>query len=106
MRYFVMSTQRREETKLSSVVNFFRNKQHWPLLLVLVVLLVWAQFGAPNLGQQSFNSIAEFKSPYLGALDFGKPGEPVAKRVVIVVVDGLRLDTSRQLPTFNRLRAQ
>ncbi len=102
----MMGAQGRGESRLTSIVNFFRNKQNWPLLLFLALLLLWAKFIAPDLGQSSFTSIALFKSQYLSALPTGNPGDPVAKHVVIFVADGLRVDTSRTLPTFNQLRAQ
>jgi len=90
----------------SSLIAFFRRPHNWPIVLILLALLLWARFAAPALGQASFNSLAYFDSPYLGALPAGRSGETIAEQVVIVVLDGLRLDASRQMPTLNRMRTQ
>ena len=34
------------------------------------------------------------------------PGQPVVKKVIFIVIDALRDDTSRKLPALNRLREQ
>jgi len=84
---------------------FFRKPHHWPIVVIPLTLLLWARFGAPALGQASFDSLTEFDSPYLGALPAGGSGEAVARQVVIVVLDGLRLDVSQEMPTLNQMRA-
>ncbi|MHB1004943.1 MAG: alkaline phosphatase family protein [Chloroflexota bacterium] len=91
---------------MSSVILFFRRKENWPIFVFPLLLMLWAQFGAPALGLASFTSAMLPTSPYLGALPSGAVGSPIAPRVVVVVVDGLRLDTSRQMPFLNSLRAQ
>ncbi len=92
--------------------DFFRKKENWPIVLIPLALLLWAQFGAPNLGLATYNGLLYYNSPYrgnsplVGKLPNGKSGEPVAKRVILIVVDALRDDISRKLPTFNKLRQQ
>ena len=91
---------------MTRIVGFFRRWQNLPVLIIPALLLVWAQFIAPELGSASFTALALFNSPYLGELPSGAPAEAVTERVVIVVIDGLREDVSRQMPTLNRLREQ
>lgn len=79
---------------------------NWPLLLIPLVLLIAGRVGAPQLGLVSYKSATEFASPYLAELQPGTAGEPVTSHVVFVVVDGLRVDTSRQMANLNQLRAR
>ncbi len=74
------------------------------LVLVPIVLLAWARLGAPQLTRYSWDAVAEYRSPYLSAIAPGQEGDAVSRRVVLVVVDALRADASRTLPTLNRLR--
>jgi len=97
---------------MQSVWKFLRAKGNWPILAIPVLLLLWARFGAPNLGLTTFNSLSYFNSPYtensplVGPLPQGKPGDPVTKRVILIVVDALRDDVSRKMPSLNKLREQ
>lgn len=92
---------------IASLVAFFRRRQNLPVLLIPVLLLVWARFAAPQLGEASFTAVALFPSPYTNPLpNPGIPGEPVSQNVLIIVVDGLRVDVSQQMPTINALRQQ
>lgn len=54
----------------------------------------------------SWNAVVEYRSPFSSPLPFGAGGAPLARRVVVVVVDGLRLDSSRNMKTLNALRIQ
>jgi hypothetical protein len=90
---------------MSFVIAFFRRPQSWPIVMIPLGLLLWARLAAPALGQASLNSYAYFDSPYRGALPAGRSGEAIAEQVVIVVLDGLRVDASRQMPTLNQMRA-
>lgn len=74
------------------------------LVLVPIVLLAWARLGAPQLTLYSWDAVAGYQSPYLSAIAPGQEGDAVSRRVVVVVVDALRADASRTLPTLNRLR--
>lgn len=95
---------------MQSLFSFFRKAENWPLVVIPLCLLLWSQFGAPNLGLMTFNSVSYYNSPYRGdspliqKLTPGQPGEPVAKHVVLIVVDALRDDTSREMPTIESLR--
>jgi hypothetical protein len=89
---------------MSSIIAFFRKPQSWPVILIPVGLLVWAGFVAPVLVRESFYSLVFFDSPYQAALPMRRAGEAIAEQVVIVVVDGLRVDASQRMPTLNRMR--
>ena len=91
---------------MKSLAAFFRRRQNLPILIIPLLLLVWGRFGAPALGQASFTDVALFDSPYRTALPLGNPGQAVTTHIVVIVIDGLRLDISQQLPTLNQLRAQ
>ncbi len=79
--------------------------------LIISLVAFFALSGKPlvtPLIEQGFNSIAyDYKSPYLTTPLAPGPAGPrlVPGRVVIVIVDGLREDTSRQdMPGLNALR--
>lgn len=76
------------------------------LLRVLLVplLLAGLGFGAQNLAIVVFQRTLDYPGPALGDLPPGQPTVPLSQRVVVVVVDGLREDTSHEMPTFQRLR--
>lgn len=80
----------------------------WPLAAITTVLLGWARFGATPLALASFESVTLFDSPFRGPLpDLAPPdGAPgLTRQIVLVVMDGLRVDASHALPTLQRLRA-
>ncbi len=77
------------------------------LLLVLILLiLAGAGYLAQKLTMIGWNSVVDYKSQYLAQLPRGSSSEPLALRVVLIVVDGLRLDVSRKLPNLNELRKE
>jgi hypothetical protein len=90
---------------MSSVIAFFRKPRNWPILIIPLGLLFWARIAAPALGQESYNSLVYFDGPYQASLPAGEAGEAIAEQVVIVVLDGLRVDASQQMPTLNQMRA-
>lgn len=91
-----------------------RSLPRWVIWIIVGLIISLAAFfvltGKPlvtPLIEQSFNALAyDYKSPYLAPLAPGPAGPRlVPGRVVIVVVDGLRQDTSRQaMPGLNALR--
>ncbi len=91
---------------MKSATAFFQQKRNLPILVIPLLLLIWGRLIAPALGEASFTNVALFDSPYRGALPLGNGGDAVADHVVVIVIDGLRLDVSQQLPTLNHLRAQ
>lgn len=69
-------------------------------------MLAAVGYGAWQLTDFSWNAVVNYQSPFAGPLPPGSGGPPQARRVVLVVVDGLRLDTSRTMDTLNALREQ
>jgi hypothetical protein len=76
------------------------------ILLLVLVLLVLAAIGyqAQNVAIIGWDSVVEYQTPYLTNLPRGSAAEPLAQRVVLVLVDGLRLDASRNMTRLNELR--
>jgi len=76
------------------------------ILLLVLVLLILAAIGyqAQNLAVMGWDSVVEYQTPYLTDLPRGSAAEPLARRVVLILVDGLRLDASRNMSRLNELR--
>lgn len=81
------------------------------LLLFGIILCLGLAFGAYSWTMAMMDSIYEYRSPLAG--NPPQPGEPLGtpatRRVVIVLVDGLRADTAYDaevMPTLDRLRSQ
>ncbi len=76
------------------------------ILLLVLVLLILAAIGyqAQNLAVIGWDSVVEYQTPYLTDLPRGSAADPLARRVVLVLVDGLRLDASRNMSRLNELR--
>jgi hypothetical protein len=72
--------------------------------LALVSLLA-AAGGARALQARGWDSVVHYRSPCAPLAVAGRAGPALTPRVLLVVVDGLRLDASRTLPTLERLRA-
>jgi len=72
------------------------------LLIVALSALGW---GAVRWALFSWNSVVEYRSPYLGVeLPPPPPTPPLTDRVVLVVIDGLRRDTAAAaMPTLQQL---
>jgi hypothetical protein len=61
---------------------------------------------AAGLGALEWQGFVGYRSPYTFDLPRGRPTPALTERVVLVIVDGLRVDVSRTLPTFVRLGEQ
>lgn len=100
-----------------------RSALSWVLLVVAIVLCLGTAYGAYQLADFAWNQVIDYKSLYVrepGTTDTSpttvwvpnelqasfNPSAPVlAKRVVLVIVDGMRDDVSRsEMGTLNRLR--
>ena len=73
--------------------------------MIPIVLLLWSRLGAPALVSASYQSYTQYEGVYRAGGTPGASGEPIVEQVVIFVVDGLRVDESRELLALNRLRA-
>ena len=80
-------------------------------LATAALLLVIGTWGAVQAGMSGADFMDDLDRP-LTALAASKPmvepppSPPLAERVVIVLIDGLRYDVSRDLPFLNELRAR
>jgi hypothetical protein len=75
---------------------------------VLAVVVALLALGGVGLGARVFaeyqwNRFVGYQSPYLFRISPGPETPPLTDEVVIVVVDGLRNDVARTLPTFRRV---
>lgn len=73
-------------------------------ILLIPLLLVGLGYGTQQLALMAFGQIQDYAPPPLSGLSPGPYSEPLSQRVVVVVVDGLREDTSRQMPTVQQMR--
>ncbi len=75
------------------------------LLVLMIVALLLAAVGANRLADTLVLSMYAYRSPVKGSLPPTREAtNPLAAQVVLVVIDGLRYDTSQQMPTLSSLR--
>lgn len=55
------------------------------------------------LANYQWGRVVDYESPYAAPLQRGEPTERLADHVVLVIVDGLREDVARELPTLTAL---
>ncbi len=90
--------------------------RNWIAVVFGLVACLGVAFGAYTLATYSWNQVVDYRGPYAKqALPAGEDplrtgaSDPAATaspgRVVLVIVDGLRVDTSRTMPTIQNLRA-
>jgi len=75
-------------------------------VLIIPLVLIGVGFVADRLTRYSWDQVVKYNSPFTAPLPYGPSGSALTERVVLVVVDGLRVDTSRTMATLNRLRTQ
>ena len=80
-------------------------KKFWKIILSVIGLLIIAP-ASYLWAMVLLDSLYKYESPFKEKLPFGQPTQPLVQRVVIVVVDGLRYDTSLEMPHLNSLRAE
>ena len=78
---------------------------HLSIVVIPIALLLWSRFGAPTLLSTSYQSYTQYEGIYRAGGTPGPSDDAIVEQVVIFVVDGLRVDESRELPALNRLRA-
>lgn len=95
----------------------------WPMLVLGVAACLGVAYGSYMLAGYSWGQVVAYESPYVRPLDspdatlsavyvpeqlkptLPNPGPALAGRVVLVIVDGMRLDISRSaMPGLNTLR--
>lgn len=88
----------------------------WLLALAALVASLVLAYGAYALAGYSWDQVVSYRSPYTGLTGAGFSGvrprldQPipgaVSRRVVVVLIDGLREDVSRTMPSIERIRAE
>ncbi len=74
-------------------------------IAICAAIVLTGAIGARVLASASWNSVVSYHTPYI--LQPRTPfGQRLVDHVLLVVIDGLRLDQSRELPEMNTLRAQ
>jgi hypothetical protein len=74
--------------------------------LILIVALTLFATLAETLRNNLWISYRNYNSPYLADLPAGTPRFPTTQRVVLVLVRGLRLEMTQQMPTLSALRSR
>ncbi|MCS7060327.1 MAG: alkaline phosphatase family protein [Anaerolineae bacterium] len=72
--------------------------------LILIVALTITASLARGFRDTMWAGYQGYVSPYLAVLPAGRPRPALSSRVVVIVIRGLRLDTSRQMEMLNALR--
>ncbi len=78
-------------------------KKFWKIILSVTVLLIIAP-GSYLWAMVLLDSLYKYQSPFKEELPPGQPTQPLVQQVVMVIVDGLRYDTSLEMPYLNSLR--
>jgi hypothetical protein len=80
----------------------FEKTAPWLLLAGLVALGLLAR----ALAGEAWTSFTRYPTPFAFANPGAQAAPPLVDRAVIVLLDGLRLDASHQMPSLNELRAR
>jgi hypothetical protein len=80
-------------------------KKFWKIILSILALLIIAP-GSYLWAMVLLDSLYKYESPLKGKLPIGQPTQPLVSQVVMVIVDGLRYDTSLEMPYLNSLREE
>lgn len=77
----------------------------WTTLAVVLAVVLGTSVAAYRLASYSWNQVVDYRSPFTA---IGRPstdaGPAQTPRLVLVIVDGLRLDASRRMSSLNGLR--
>jgi len=76
----------------------------WLGVLLLPVLLVGLGLYAKDLTLAEWNKVVKYDSRYTFALTPGATSRPLSSQVVLIIIDGLRVDVSEKMPVLNGLR--
>lgn len=73
--------------------------------ILVPLVLVGAAYYAYGLTMDAWTAVVEYQSPYLFETDpVLEAGAAATDGVLLIIIDGLRVDTSRELATLNQLR--
>lgn len=87
--------------------------QRWTAFVLALVVCLGTAYAAYTLAGYSWNQVVDYRGPY-AKVELPAGQEPVfpsypgweRPRLVYVIIDGLREDVSRKMPTINALRAR
>lgn len=78
----------------------------WMVLVLTVAACAALGYAAYTLAGFSWDAVVWYRSPYVPSdTKTPEPGSALASQTVLVIIDGLRDDTSREMPTLDRLRS-
>lgn len=86
---------------MSRVVSALR----WLLLVLVTATCVSIAYAAYALAGISWDAVVSYESPYDVQVSKRPTGSALASQTVLVIIDGLRLDSSREMGSLNRLRS-
>ena len=72
--------------------------------MIVVVLLFGVGLGAKQLAAYSFSQYVNYASPFTVPLDSSTAGPALAQRVILIVIDGLRVDAFERMSLVDRYR--
>src|SRR3989304_1516790 len=72
--------------------------------MIVVVLLFGVGLGAKQLAAYSFSQYVNYASPFTVPLDSSTAGPALAQRVILIVIDGLRVDAFERTRLGERYR--
>lgn len=77
----------------------------WVALAAAIVVALAAAYAAYQTADYAWSQVVDYDSPFTDAvLPAASAGPPMVDRVVFVLIDGLRDDTSRTMDSLERLR--
>lgn len=79
------------------------HRVRWVTVTAAALALAVIGVAARMLADFQWNRVVEYRSPYVAAVPPAAETPRLADRVILVVVDGLRLDTSDEMPALQRL---
>jgi hypothetical protein len=80
-------------------------KRSWKIIISVIALLIIAP-ASYLWAMVLLDSLYKYESPFEVELPHGQPTQPLVPQVVMVVVDGLRDDTSLEMPYLTSLREE
>lgn len=87
-----------------AVVN--QRVRTWLAVLLIPVSLAGLGLYSKNLTGAEWNKVVKYNSKYTYALTPDAATKPLSSQVVLIIVDGLRVDVSQKMPVLNGLRKQ